>query len=50
VSSSKAAGRGHLQTLLTLAPWLWPPGERLGARLGADVEVFAPLGHDAGRG
>jgi ATP-binding cassette, subfamily B, heavy metal transporter len=27
VADPKAAERGHLQTLLTLAPWLWPPGE-----------------------
>jgi ATP-binding cassette subfamily B protein len=28
VSDAKAAAeRGHLQTLLTLAPWLWPRGE-----------------------
>ena len=24
---SKAAGRGHLQTLMALLPWLWPKGE-----------------------
>jgi len=27
VAEPQAAERGHLQTLLTLAPWLWPPGE-----------------------
>jgi ABC-type transport system involved in Fe-S cluster assembly fused permease/ATPase subunit len=27
VPDPKAAERGHLRTLLTLAPWLWPPGE-----------------------
>jgi ABC-type transport system involved in Fe-S cluster assembly fused permease/ATPase subunit len=27
VSEPKAAERGHLATLLTLAPWLWPKGE-----------------------
>jgi ATP-binding cassette, subfamily B, heavy metal transporter len=26
--SKAAAERGHLQTLATLAPWLWPKGER----------------------
>jgi ATP-binding cassette subfamily B protein len=27
VSDTKAAERGHLRTVLTLAPWLWPAGE-----------------------
>ncbi len=27
LTDPKAAERGHLQTLLTLAPWLWPAGE-----------------------
>jgi len=27
VAQPKAAERSHLQTLLTLAPWLWPKGE-----------------------
>jgi ATP-binding cassette, subfamily B, heavy metal transporter len=27
LTNPKAAERGHLQTLLTLAPWLWPAGE-----------------------
>ncbi|MBX6744428.1 MAG: ABC transporter ATP-binding protein/permease, partial [Acetobacteraceae bacterium] len=38
VAQSKAAERSHLQTLLTLAPWLWPKGEP-----GLRIRVVAAL-------